>query len=70
MTPQEVLQADWQEVGHSPHPPVFTLSCKLPDVMVWILVMGISSLCFVVFLILPEGCKNVNAVLGKLNMAQ
>jgi hypothetical protein len=22
MTPQEVLQADWQEVWHSPQPPV------------------------------------------------
>ena len=24
-TPQEVLQADWQEVWHSPQPPVWTL---------------------------------------------
>ena len=24
-TPQEVLQADWQEVWHSPQPPVTTL---------------------------------------------
>jgi hypothetical protein len=25
ITPQEVLQADWQEVWHSPQPPVFTV---------------------------------------------
>jgi len=25
-TVQEVLQADWQEVWHSPHPPFFKLS--------------------------------------------
>ena len=25
-TPQEVLQADWQEVWHSPHPPFLTVA--------------------------------------------
>jgi len=68
MTPQEVLQADWQEVGHSPQPPVFTLSCRLPGVMVWILVMGIPSLCLIVFLILPEGGENVNGTRGQTEL--
>jgi len=27
--PQLVLQADWQEVWHSPHPPFFALSQRL-----------------------------------------
>ena len=25
----EVLHADWQDVWHSPHPPFFTVFCKL-----------------------------------------
>jgi hypothetical protein len=28
-TPQLVLQADWQDVWHSPHPPFLALSHKL-----------------------------------------
>ena len=28
-TPQLVLQADWQEVWHSPQPPFFALSHRL-----------------------------------------
>lgn len=28
-TVQEVLHADWQDVWHSPHPPFFTVFCKL-----------------------------------------
>jgi len=28
-TVQEVLQADWQEVWHSPHPPFFNVFCNL-----------------------------------------
>ena len=28
-TPQLVLQADWQDVWHSPHPPFFALSHRL-----------------------------------------
>ena len=28
-TPQEVLQADWQEVWHSPQPPSFLLVARL-----------------------------------------
>lgn len=34
--PQEVLQADWHEVWHSPHPPFAALSFGLPVVMVLI----------------------------------
>ena len=28
-TVQEVLQADWHDVWHSPHPPFFTVFCNL-----------------------------------------
>ena len=28
-TVQDVLQADWQDVWHSPHPPFFTVFCNL-----------------------------------------
>ena len=38
--PQLVLQADWQEVWHSPHPPFFALSQRL---RVWIV-----SICFII----------------------
>ena len=38
--PQLVLQADWQEVWHSPHPPFFALSHRLRVSMV--------SICFIV----------------------
>ena len=34
-TPQEVLQADWQEVWHSPQPPFFALWHKLLVSRVW-----------------------------------
>jgi hypothetical protein len=36
-TPQEVLQADWQEVWHSPHPPFSTLFARSFVSMVLIL---------------------------------
>ncbi len=38
-TPQEVLQADWQEVWHSPQPPVTTLLVRSRVAMVLILSM-------------------------------
>ena len=41
-TPQEVLHADWQEVWHSPQPPVAALLFKSRVVMVWILFMATS----------------------------
>jgi len=43
MTPQDVLQADWQEVGHSPQPPVCTLWVRVPGVMVIILSIELTS---------------------------
>jgi len=42
-TPQEVLQADWQEVWHSPQPPFLTLSQRLRVFRVLILFMMIGS---------------------------
>ena len=36
-TPQLVLQADWQEVWHSPQPPFLALSQRLRVSRVWIL---------------------------------
>jgi len=42
-TPQDVLQADWQEVWHSPQPPVFTLSFKSRVAIVLILSMNYPS---------------------------
>jgi hypothetical protein len=38
-TPQLVLQADWQEVWHSPQPPFLALSHRLRVAMVLILFM-------------------------------
>jgi len=38
-TPQEVLQADWQEVWHSPQPPFLTLFLRSRVVRVRILFM-------------------------------
>ncbi len=38
-TPQEVLQADWQEVWHSPQPPFLALSQRLRVSKVLILFM-------------------------------
>jgi hypothetical protein len=38
-TPQEVLQADWQEVWHSPQPPSAALAAKLRVFKVVILFM-------------------------------
>ena len=38
--PQLVLQADWQEVWHSPHPPFFALSQRLR--------VSIVSICFII----------------------
>jgi hypothetical protein len=43
-TPQEVLQADWQEVWHSPQPPFFTLFARSRVSRVRILFMMISPL--------------------------
>src|SRR5699024_5591635 len=41
-TPQEVLQADWQEVWHSPQPPVLALWHRLRVSIVLILSMRTS----------------------------
>ena len=40
-TVQEVLQADWQEVWHSPQPPFFTDSCRF--------LVAIVLICFIMF---------------------
>ena len=42
-TPQEVLQADWQEVWHSPHPPAAQLFFRSRVSIVWILFIVIIS---------------------------
>ena len=44
-TVQEVLQADWQDVWHSPQPPFFMDSFKSLVVKVLICFINISSLC-------------------------
>jgi hypothetical protein len=44
--PQLVLQADWQEVWHSPHPPFFALSQRLRVFMVLMCFMVTSSVNF------------------------
>ena len=44
-TVQEVLQADWQEVWHSPQPPFFMDSFKSLVANVLICFMETSSLC-------------------------
>jgi hypothetical protein len=50
-TPQLVLQADWQEVWHSPQPPFLALSHRLRVSRVLILSMiHISILCDLVYL--------------------
>jgi hypothetical protein len=41
-TPQDVLQADWQDVWHSPQPPFFTLFARSLVFRVLILFMVIS----------------------------
>ena len=41
--PQLVLQADWQEVWHSPHPPFFALSQRLRVSRVLICFISVSS---------------------------
>lgn len=46
-TPQLVLQADWQDVWHSPQPPLFALSHKLRVCNVLILFIAIVLLFFV-----------------------
>ena len=43
--PQLVLQADWQEVWHSPHPPFLALSQRLRVSRVLICFIIISSVC-------------------------
>jgi hypothetical protein len=43
-TPQEVLHADWQEVWHSPQPPVFTVFAMSLVSIVLILVIGVPSI--------------------------
>jgi len=40
-TVQEVLQADWQEVWHSPQPPFAALAFKVAPFSVWICFMVI-----------------------------
>jgi hypothetical protein len=42
-TPQDVLQADWQDVWHSPQPPVFALFSRSRVAMVLILFIGCIS---------------------------
>jgi len=42
-TVQEVLQADWQEVWHSPQPPLAALAFRVAPFKVWICFIGISS---------------------------
>ena len=58
-TPQEVLQADWQEVWHSPQPPVLTLAFRSRVSTVLILFMGTSPfpeyLCVYITPFFPEG---------------
>ncbi len=44
-TPQEVLQADWQEVWHSPQPPFFLLSLRSRVFKVVILFIVYDSFC-------------------------
>ena len=51
-TPQLVLQADWQDVWHSPHPPFFIVLfnvCVFNVLMCFIL---ISSLCILLEVII------------------
>jgi hypothetical protein len=43
-TPQEVLQADWQEVWHSPQPPFLALSQRLRVSRVLILFMIVTPI--------------------------
>jgi hypothetical protein len=43
-TPQEVLHADWQEVWHSPQPPVLSVFWRLRVLKVLILFMVVSPL--------------------------
>ena len=53
-TPQLVLQADWQEVWHSPQPPFLALSQRLRVSMVLICVMLNSSTYFNDYIIAEE----------------
>ena len=41
-TPQDVLQADWQEVWHSPQPPLLT-----------VLVISLVSIVLILFMVIP-----------------
>lgn len=41
-TPQDVLQADWQEVWHSPQPPLLT-----------VLVISLVSIVLILFMLIP-----------------
>lgn len=51
-TPQEVLQADWQEVWHSPQPPFFLLSSRSRVFKVTILfIVLLLKIRFYVFII-------------------
>ena len=45
-TPQLVLQADWQEVWHSPHPPFFMLLFNVLFVKVFTFFMVFTLLIF------------------------
>ncbi len=50
-TPQEVLQADWQDVWQAPHPPCFAVSISLRVLSVTILfIMNNSSAISLVYL--------------------
>ena len=49
-TPQEVLQADWQEVWHSPQPPFFLLSLRSRVFKVVILFIVYDSLLLIFLL--------------------
>ena len=48
-TPQLVLQADWQDVWHSPHPPCFALSQRLLVSRVLILSIVLFSYLYDIF---------------------
>ena len=50
--PQLVLQADWQDVWHSPQPPFFALSQRLRVLIVLICFIVKASVKFNIFLVL------------------
>ena len=48
-TVQEVLQADWQDVWHSPHPPFLTVFCNLFVLSVFTCFILFTLLLFIIF---------------------